>query len=100
MTKHKSPLPEEFASIEAAQEFWDTHSTADYWEEMEDVDMQLSPTLRAKLETKKLYRLLGLSAQQVSALEEEAKREQTNTRQLITHWVLEHIPDMPRASGQ
>ena len=100
MTEHKSPLPEEFTSIEAVQEFWETHSTADYWEEMEDVDMQLSPTLRAKLETKKLYRLLGLSAQQVAAIEEEAKREHTNTRQLITHWVHEHLQHMPMASGQ
>jgi hypothetical protein len=100
MEKHKSPLPEEFASVEAAQEFWETHSTADYWDEMEDVDMQISPTLRAKLETKKLYRLLGLSAQQVSLLEQEAKREHTDSRHLITHWVHEHLQHMPFASGQ
>ena len=100
MKKHKSPFPEEFASVEAAQEFWETHSTADYWDEMEDVDMQLSPTLRTKLETKKLYRLLGLSAQQVSLLEQEAEREHTDSRHLITHWVHEHLQHMPMASGQ
>ena len=100
MEKHKSPLPEEFASVEAAQEFWETHSTADYWDEMEDVDIQISPTLRAKLETKKLYRLLGLSGHQVSLLEQEAKREQTDSRHLITHWVHEHLQHMPLASGQ
>lgn len=100
MEKHKTPLPEEFASIDEAQAFWDTHSTADYWNEMEDVDMQLSSTLQTKLETKKLYRLLGLSAQQASIIEREAKREQTDARQLISHWVLEHLPNMPLASGQ
>jgi hypothetical protein len=100
MDKYKTPLPEEFASIEEVQAFWDSHSTADYWSDMEDVDMQLSPTLQAKLETKKLYRLLGLSAQQASIIEQEARREQTDARHLITHWVLEHIPNMPLASGR
>lgn len=28
--KHTDPLPESFASIEEAAEFWDSHSTADY----------------------------------------------------------------------
>ena len=100
MDKHKTPLPEEFASIEDVQAFWDSHSTADYWDDMEDVDMQLSPVLQARLETKKLYRLLGLSAQQTSMIELEAKREQIDARRLITHWVLEHIPSVPRASEQ
>ena len=100
MDKHKARLPEEFASIEEVQAFWDTHSTADYWDDMEDVTMQLSPALQTKLETKKLYRLLGLSTQQASLIEQEAKRTQTDARQLITHWVLEHLPDMPLASGQ
>lgn len=99
MAHHKMPLPEEFASIEAVQEFWDTHSTAEYWEDMEDVEMQLSPSLRAKLESKKLYRLLGLSAQQVSVIEREAQRHHTDTRQLISHWVLEHVQETPHASG-
>ena len=58
--------------------------------------MHLSPALQARLETKKLYRLLGLSAQEASMIEQEAKREQTNARQLIAHWVLEHIPAIPR----
>ena len=57
MATHNTPLPEEFASIEEVQEFWDTHSTADYWDEMEDVDMGLSPAFQAKLETKKLYHI-------------------------------------------
>jgi hypothetical protein len=100
MPKDKSPLPQEFPSIEAVHEFWDTHSSAEYWDDMEDVDMQLSPALQAKLEVKKLYRLLGLSAQQVVAIEEEAKREHTDTRQLIAHWVLEHVRNMSLASGQ
>lgn len=97
---HNPPLPEEFASIEEVQAFWDAHSTADYWDEMDHVDMRLSPAFQAKLETKKLYRLLGLSAQQASIIEQEAQREQTNARQLIVHWVLEHLPAISHATGQ
>lgn len=90
------PIPEEFPSIEAARKFWDAHSTAEHWNDMVDVDMRLSPAFRASLETKKLYRLLGLSAQQVSVIEQEANRGHTGTRQLITHCVREYIQNLER----
>jgi hypothetical protein len=42
--KQPDPIPETFANIEAAAEFWDNHSTADYDELMRDahfdVDIQ------------------------------------------------------------
>ncbi len=42
MTKVKSePIPEEFQSLEEAGIFWDTHSAADYWDEMEDVECEV-----------------------------------------------------------
>jgi len=55
---NKRMIPEEFASFEEIQEFWDTHSTADCWDDMRDVALQLSPSLQATLEAKKLYHLL------------------------------------------
>ena len=33
-------IPEYFESVEEAGEFWDTHSAADYWEEMEEMDIE------------------------------------------------------------
>lgn len=36
----RSPIPEHFNSAEEAGEFWDTHSAADYWDEMETVEME------------------------------------------------------------
>lgn len=36
----KDPIPEYFRSAEEAGEFWDTHSAADYWDEMEEVEME------------------------------------------------------------
>lgn len=36
MHKRKNTIPEHFNSAEEAGEFWDTHSAADYWDEMEE----------------------------------------------------------------
>jgi len=36
----KDRIPEHFSSAEEAGEFWDTHSAADYWDEMEEVEME------------------------------------------------------------
>ena len=33
----RDPIPDEFRTLREAGEFWDTHSAADYWDEMEDV---------------------------------------------------------------
>jgi hypothetical protein len=35
-------LPEHFNTLEEAGEFWDTHSAADYWDEMEEVEVEFS----------------------------------------------------------
>ncbi|MDQ1328660.1 MAG: hypothetical protein QG641_1945 [Candidatus Poribacteria bacterium] len=91
MQKNKDEIPEEFETIEQIQDFWDTHSTADYWDEMEDVEMELSPALKSKIELRKLYHLLGLSNEQVASIENEAKIENIDSRKLISKWILEHI---------
>ncbi|MFH1633130.1 MAG: hypothetical protein ABIG63_03850 [Chloroflexota bacterium] len=33
-------IPEHFSSAEEAGEFLDTHSAADYWDEMDEVEME------------------------------------------------------------
>ena len=91
MSKNKTPLPQHFTSIEEVQDFWDTHSSADYWEHMEDVEMSLSPELQSQLDMKKLYRVLGLSSQQITAVETKASQQHVESRQLISKWVLEHV---------
>jgi hypothetical protein len=80
-----------FADLEQIQDFWDTHSTADYWDEMDDVEMELSPELMSKLEARKLYNLLGLSHEQIMSIENKAKIENVNSKELISKWVLGHI---------
>jgi len=91
MGKSKDEIPEEFETIEQIQDFWDTHSTADYWDEMEDVEMELSPALKSKIEFSKLYQLLGLSNEQIASIENEARIENIDSKKLISKWILEHI---------
>lgn len=91
MPKNKPQIPEKFSSIEEVQDFWDHYSTVDYWDEMEDVDLELSPQLKSKIELKKLYGILGFSPHQIVEIEERAKRENISSKQLIYKWVLEHI---------
>ena len=40
MNKKRDTIPEHFNSAEEAGEFWDTHSAADYWDEMEEAEME------------------------------------------------------------
>ena len=40
MNARKDLIPEHFNSAEAAGEFWDTHSAADYSDEMEEEEME------------------------------------------------------------
>jgi hypothetical protein len=91
MQRNKNQNPEEFKSIEEIQEFWDQHSTADYWDEMKDVDLRLSPEFKARLELKKLYRLLDFSDKQIAQIEMKAKQEKLNSKQMIQKWILEHV---------
>ncbi len=87
----ENSFPKDFNSIDEIQDFWDTHSSAEYWDEMTDVDLQLSPALQVKLEMRKLYRLLNLSNNQIVAIENKAKNENINGKQLISKWILEHV---------
>lgn len=40
MHKRKDTIPDHFTSAEEAGEFWDTHSAADYLDEMEEVEIE------------------------------------------------------------
>jgi len=50
----RDPIPEDFGSVEAAIEFWDTHSVADYWDLMEDVDIRFDIKGRIVMATNKV----------------------------------------------
>ncbi len=91
MARNKARIPEEFKTIEEIQDFWDEHSTAEYWDEMEDVDMRLSPELMLKIELERLYKILEFTPEQIAEIEAKAKKENISGKQLIYKWVSEHI---------
>ena len=49
MYKKKKPIPEHFNTDEEAGKFWDTHSAADYWDEMEEEEMEFDIQQRSFL---------------------------------------------------
>ena len=49
MLKKKEPIPEHFDADEEAGRFWDTHSAADYWDEMEEAEVEFDIKRRSFL---------------------------------------------------
>jgi hypothetical protein len=39
--RERELIPQEFRTLREAGEFWDTHSAADYWDQMEDVTLEV-----------------------------------------------------------
>jgi hypothetical protein len=76
-------LPESFDSLEALGEFWDTHSTADYEEFMEPVEMEI------ELGTSKFY--LPIAKNLLEQIRAYAKRHGVSTETLVNLWLQEKL---------
>lgn len=75
---HRDPLPESFSTLDEAGEFWDTHSSADYEDEMEAVDVEVD------LSASKVY--CAIESDLARRLREQARREGVSTAELIHRW--------------
>lgn len=52
MEKSKlDPLPEKFDTLEEAAEFWESHDIADYWDQLEPVEVEIDLERRTYLAT-------------------------------------------------
>ena len=40
--KKRDPMPSSDATPEEIGEFWDTHSLADYWDETDEIELQIN----------------------------------------------------------
>ena len=78
-----SPIPEEFADIEAAADFWDTHSLADYWDQTEEAQFDVS--LRRSIS------LLPLEHGVARRLAEAAHRQGLSAETLANLWLSERL---------
>jgi hypothetical protein len=69
---NREPIPEDFGSIKAAAEFWETHSLADYWDQTREVDFDVdleSRVVLVPLEHDLANRLAALARQQGLSIE-------------------------------
>lgn len=64
----RTPIPKEFRSLEEAGAFWDTHSAAEYRDQMEDVEM------RVDIQERRFVILLDDAVYRVAREQARAKR--------------------------
>jgi CopG antitoxin of type II toxin-antitoxin system len=77
----RDPLPEHFASLEEAAEFWDTHDSADYDEYFVGVDFDV--------DLKK--RTLQIDGTLYDRLKVIAKKKRIPTNELLNRWIEEKL---------
>lgn len=79
----RDPLPEQFQSLEDAGEFWDTHSSADYEEHMQeahfDVDLKRHSTE------------VRVSDEVLRAVRKIARHQGVATETLVNLWLQEKV---------
>ena len=79
----RDPIPDASASIEENIAFWDTHSTADYEDETEEVSFDID--LREEIFT------VALVPELVDLLESQAKARGVTTETLVNLWLAERL---------
>jgi hypothetical protein len=79
--RKQEPLPDNFESIEEFQEFWDTHSSADYEELMEDVEVDID------IRSSRVY--CAVAKDLLAQLRAQARRQGVSTETLINLWLRE-----------
>ncbi|MGH9847533.1 MAG: CopG family antitoxin [Blastocatellia bacterium] len=79
--RKRDPLPEHFASLEEAAEFWDTHDSADYEEFMRDVE--------CKVDLKSRQYLISLDGDLFRKVSSIAQAKGISSETLVNLWVQE-----------
>jgi len=90
--EHRETLPMDFKSLEEFWEFWDTHSTADYEDLMEDVDVQVD------LNSSKVY--CAVSKDLITQLRNQARQQGVSTETLINLWLKEKVIEKAKVKEQ
>jgi hypothetical protein len=78
---HKDVLPESFTTLEELSDFWDTHSTADYEEVMEPVELEID------LSSSKIY--CPVAKDLLRQVRAQARQQGVSTETLINLWLQE-----------
>lgn len=82
-------LPEEFASLEEAAEFWDTHDTADYPEAFSDEPIEMVASLqRRRFEVE-------VAEDLIEPLHQQARSAGISVRQLVSELLRRQLLPSP-----
>jgi hypothetical protein len=76
-------LPENFDTLEKFWRFWDTHSSADYEDVMEALEVEID------LSSSKMY--CAISKSLLSQVRTQARRQGVSTETLINLWLQEKL---------
>ena len=79
--RKRDPVPENFGSLEEFWAFWDTHSTADYEDLMEDVDVHVD------IRGSRVY--CAVAKDILAQVRAQALRQGVSTETLINLWLRE-----------
>ena len=81
----RDPLPQDFGTLQEFWEFWDTHSTADYEDLMEDVDVHID------LHSSKIY--CAVAKDLITQLRTQARLQGVSTDTLINLWLRDKVTE-------
>ena len=81
--RRRDPIPKEFRSIDEFWKFWDSHSTADYQDQMEDVEVSVN------IRSQKVY--CPIAHDIVQDIRKEAERQGVSTETLVNVWLKEKL---------
>ena len=83
VNKKRDPIPEMFDSIESAAEFWDTHSLADYEDQLQEVDIEVRARRR---------RRVTLAPEVWERVVSQARVRGISPETLVNLWLMEYAP--------
>jgi hypothetical protein len=76
------PIPESFGTIDEAAEFWDRQDLSDYWDQTQDVEIEVRAPRR---------QWVPLAAELAGQLTEQARQEGVSIETLVNLWVAERL---------
>ncbi len=79
----RDTLPENFDTIETFWQFWDTHSSADYEDFMEPVEVEID------LSSSKMY--CAIAKDVLVQVRTEARQQGVSTETLVNLWLQERL---------
>lgn len=82
-SKKIEPIPDEFATLKEASDFWDTHDVSDYWDK--------TKAARFNISMKKEPKYIALEDKIAKKITNIARKQRVSTETLINLWLKEKL---------